>query len=569
MFRRITFDELFYSEYFSMAYHTKYGYFDFKPKGNYEYDYVVSNLVYRGIFNTEGIMNNFEELKPYLIDKQNRDTSPMELSTFKNEDERRILKLPNMYSYLKLCMHLCENKSTYIEILSSSQKSLSNGFYETTFLTNKIKKEKKRLGNKFIFKTDIQNFYHSIYTHSIPWVLVGKQEAKKERQSGFHNELDSLVQKCQCGETYGIPTGSFAIRLIAEVYMCVFDKTMEKYNYSRYVDDFEFPFNEEVEKSRFYTDLYKELSNLNLKIKKEKNNIDSFPFKPDNDSDVFFEYFSKTKNSSKYIHRFIDFSVEKEREGFKGSIKLMFKTLEKGVNKNILEKDSFTSPILLRLFNFVLMSPQYTIYFLEMLDTFDCETTLELLRKGINNHKNQIIKNIERYIDLNFSQEVYSILSIFHKIRLTDIFDDDLLKKIILKMDDISSILAMEMKLSNSGSLSSDYYEIIETKLSNSKSWDDEYWFFKYHFMFKIHENNKSDFNKNFKNFIFEKYANGKNRSSFFNQNNIRKLDSPINLHFQNKNSHIDICKFFEKMLDLKISFVNLNKDMKKDKTLN
>ncbi|MEI3233539.1 MAG: hypothetical protein V8S33_03750 [Intestinibacter bartlettii] len=60
--------------------------------------------------------------------------------------------------------------------------------------------------------------------------------------------------------------------------MCKVDEKLEKFNYVRYVDDFELAYNSEDEQIEFYNTLYKELKKLNLKIKKDKNIIDIFPF---------------------------------------------------------------------------------------------------------------------------------------------------------------------------------------------------------------------------------------------------------------------------------------------------
>ncbi|EUD50800.1 hypothetical protein O666_02779, partial [Staphylococcus aureus M0651] len=37
-------------------------------------------------------------------------------------------------------------------------------------------------GGNHILNVDLSNFYHSLYTHSIPWVIMGKKNAKKERK---------------------------------------------------------------------------------------------------------------------------------------------------------------------------------------------------------------------------------------------------------------------------------------------------------------------------------------------------------------------------------------------------
>ncbi|QDJ13845.1 hypothetical protein CEP45_08410 [Mergibacter septicus] len=38
----------------------------------------------------------------------------------------------------------------------------------------------KALDFRYLFTTDIANFYPSIYTHSIPWAIYTKEKAKKQ-----------------------------------------------------------------------------------------------------------------------------------------------------------------------------------------------------------------------------------------------------------------------------------------------------------------------------------------------------------------------------------------------------
>jgi hypothetical protein len=47
-------------------------------------------------------------------------------------------------------------------------------------------------GKRFLVKTDISNFYPSIYSHSIPWAVVGVDEAKKtvKNSDKWYNQLD-------------------------------------------------------------------------------------------------------------------------------------------------------------------------------------------------------------------------------------------------------------------------------------------------------------------------------------------------------------------------------------------
>ncbi|OXM82883.1 RNA-directed DNA polymerase [Paenibacillus rigui] len=338
-----------YKTYFSLNYLLKYGYFDFKYSEQYEDEYILSNYVYKEIFNTDQLALAYSEIEKTINFKSYSDTVPIELSIYKNEAERRIYKLPNIYSYICLCRHLNQYNDTYLKIISKSQQSLSK-YFHAPFYKGKQKREENRFGKKNIMKTDIQNFFPSIYTHSIPWVLVGKNEAKtnKNDKNKYYNELDSLIQRCQRGETHGIPTGSFASRLIAELYMCKLDEVLNKFSYVRFVDDYEFSYNDESEKSDFYKELNTELNKLNLKIKVEKNKTDTFPFQGDHNSAFFFDYFlniEDEKKQTKRIYNFIDSCIYKEREGYKGALKLMFKSLKSSVTDAHIKQESLTESV--------------------------------------------------------------------------------------------------------------------------------------------------------------------------------------------------------------------------------
>ncbi|MEK0315052.1 RNA-directed DNA polymerase [Cohnella sp. 56] len=543
--------------YFSMNYLLRYGYFDFKYSEQYEEDYIISKYVYKEIFNTDELSSAYYK----IIDKVNFrtyvDTAPIELSIYKNEAERRTYKLPNIYSYISLCRHLEQNKSIYLKIISDSHQSLSKQFH-APFHKGKQRREENRLGKKHIMKTDIQNFYPSIYTHSIPWILVGKNEAKNNKtdKSKYYNELDSLIQRCQRGETHGIPTGSFASRLIAELYMCKLDEIMCSFSYVRYVDDFEFSYNDESEKGNFYKELSTELSKLNLKLKVEKNHIDSFPFQGDNNSAFFFDYFlnvADEKRQTKRIYNFIDSSIYKEREGYKGALKLMFKSLKSNIVDARISQQSLTRHIYKQLFNMVLMTPHLSVYFMEFINVLDEKVIDYTLRPSIIEMKTQIQNNINRYLELSYHQELYSLLSIFLFIGVNNVCTNEQLVNIITSMDDLSAILALELLVRDENNINNTLFESIECKLKNSFSWEEEYWLLKYHFFLKLNENKK--FLKEYKNFIYHKYGTGIERSKFFNPQNLSSLNSPIILATQNQNSKADISTFFNTLFDNNVSF--------------
>ncbi|WP_299614001.1 RNA-directed DNA polymerase [uncultured Tateyamaria sp.] len=92
---------------------------------------------------------------------------------------------------------------------------------------------------------DIRAFFHSVYTHSIPWAIYGKSWSKQNRQiSHYGNLLDLFCRNAQDGQTIGLPVGPDTSRLIAEVIASAMDQKLseivqfEDLDASRYIDDY-------------------------------------------------------------------------------------------------------------------------------------------------------------------------------------------------------------------------------------------------------------------------------------------------------------------------------------------
>ena len=107
------------------------------------------------------------------------------------------------------------------------------------------------LDYEYLTNIDISNCYGSIYTHSIPWAIHEKKEAKKHRQSNplIGNVIDKHLQQISYGQTNGIPQGSVLMDFIAEMVLgyidCELTKAIEKvkikrecYDIIRYRDDY-------------------------------------------------------------------------------------------------------------------------------------------------------------------------------------------------------------------------------------------------------------------------------------------------------------------------------------------
>lgn len=557
--------------YFSLDYLVRMGYFDFKPSkgsGNSKNNYFMSNTFYKKVFNCNSVSNKINDILYDVKFNAFIDTIPIEFTIYKSDESRRIYKMPNMYSYISLAKHLETEKKEYIKIIESSDKSLSKYFYDKDFFENKKLRERNRFGMKYIFETDIQEFYPSLYTHSIPWVIVGKEIAKssKDDKNIFFNKLDSLIQKCQYGETYGIPMGTFASRLISEIYMCKIDDELKKYRYLRYVDDFELAYNNEKQREEFYNYLLNKLKELHLKIKVEKNKIYSFPFKLQENNVDLKNFFNEEKLNLKdddyqikKVHAFINLSLEKEQVGVPGALKLMFLILNASIKDKKIKPTTICKTIIERLLNLVLMRPILGGYFLDLIEYAKNEKTIRYLNEVIERNLESFKENIYRYIDLNYGEEMLTILCIFYKLDIY-LLDEEILCKVIENMDDFNSIIAIELCEKINHINWERLFNTLELKLKKSDSWQSEFWLLKYELFYKVKNKKSSSFTKEYKNYLYKLYDNGITKSEFFNETNLRKLESNIILEVQNKNTkNNDIRKFYMNMLQANVSFLNCN----------
>ena len=92
---------------------------------------------------------------------------------------------------------------------------------------------------------DLRAFYHSIYSHTIPWAIRGKACAKSDRFSDHYaNKLDRYCRNAQDKQTIGLPVGPDTSRVIGEIVASAIDEMLRQetgvtaQDASRYVDDF-------------------------------------------------------------------------------------------------------------------------------------------------------------------------------------------------------------------------------------------------------------------------------------------------------------------------------------------
>ncbi len=233
-------------------------------------------------------------------------------------------------------------------------KSYSNifKFYEHYKYHNAEKKFGKLL------RLDISKCFDSIYTHSLPWTILGAEATKdnlKVSKGTFGGRFDALLQQMNQGETNGIVIGPEFSRIFAEIILQGVDRRLEEklsvedklshqsdYEIFRYVDDYFVFFNDDVisEKvTRYLSVLLKEVK-LGLNTGKseilEKPIITSLTIAKNRVGKLFADHFVISESEVDHPHVPNEKVTRFDVEAKSNSLIVQFKTVlvETGVKYN-------------------------------------------------------------------------------------------------------------------------------------------------------------------------------------------------------------------------------------------
>lgn len=176
--------------------------------------------------------------------------------------------------------------------------------------------------SRFLLKADLSRFYHTLYTHSIPWALHTKTVAKA-RQSDktlYGNLVDEAVRNTQDKQTLGIPVGPVTSDLISEILGTSLDLELSAARSGlkglRYVDDYYLYFATRSEAEAALADLHSVANHFAVEINPLKTRISELPepiqpswkselrshvIKAGSEKDDLLAFFSRAfDNASKY-----------------------------------------------------------------------------------------------------------------------------------------------------------------------------------------------------------------------------------------------------------------------------
>src|SRR6266851_4721918 len=140
---------------------------------------------------------------------------------------RRPLKIPNPVHHLPLAEEIERQWPMLVGQFRRASFSASVPIVRRTILDRAIVprlshrvlsrlRARRFVGTRYFLRTDINQFYSSIYTHSVPWALHGKAIAKANIGTTAADAIDRAFRNQQGGQTVGIPIGPDCSLVAAE-----------------------------------------------------------------------------------------------------------------------------------------------------------------------------------------------------------------------------------------------------------------------------------------------------------------------------------------------------------------
>lgn len=205
---------------------------------------------------------------------------------------RRRLGVPNPIHHAWLANCIEENWADISPIFEASEFSRTKPLKNSSGRAFEGEPQGKRVdfraeicsSARFLVKADISRFYHSIYTHSIPWAIHTKPVAKDKENRGddfWGNRLDRLFRNLADQQTVGIPIGPDSSQIVAELILCRIDDALKQkfpdLKGFRYIDDYEFAVESKSRGEEVLCELQNLLNDYELELNPLKTAIHELP----------------------------------------------------------------------------------------------------------------------------------------------------------------------------------------------------------------------------------------------------------------------------------------------------
>lgn len=240
-------------------------------------------------FTSKQFADSYNNIEGRWNAQRTPDCRPEKFSVARSSYYRRITSILNPVGYYFLAKEVSNYWDDIQRHYRKSRLSLSKPTINPSLRAIEISrfsdlyeaKITRSTGFRYVLITDITGFFPTIYTHTIPWALHGKSEAKNNHSKSpefYGNILDGKCMGVQDRQTIGLPIGPDTSHIIAEIIATSIDKEIkESLGYwpkgFRYVDDFYLFFDTREEAEKALSEVTKAVSNYELQINPSKTKI--------------------------------------------------------------------------------------------------------------------------------------------------------------------------------------------------------------------------------------------------------------------------------------------------------
>lgn len=291
------------------------------------------------------------------------------MSRFSENGKRRNIYIPELTSYI-LTVSYMKGHNLVKDLINISQKtdksyspiiqasgeltrheqvyafditSVIGEEEKSTYIPNIVRKIIRSKGAKGILCLDISSFYASIYTHFIPIIKLGYNEAQRQyiafkaNQKDtsisldyvIYKDLDIIIRNMNCGRSNGILPGTLVSQFIAEAFLSTIDVEIEKrnINFVRYVDDYEIFIYDEQDIERIQNEISLIMERYSLVFNNEKTKYMEFPYyATKNLEKIYQKYVGKKIPSSDFMELFNEFFLLEKT--VKGATRFLIKSID-------------------------------------------------------------------------------------------------------------------------------------------------------------------------------------------------------------------------------------------------
>ncbi len=398
-------------------------------------------------------------------------------SLSKGRYSRRKLAIPNPKQYLDLSRAIIENwdllRKTYNLSIYSESTPIESGAKRAvrtksnSWSNFKFELIEKSFDKKIELRLDISQFYPTIYTHSIPWAILGKEKAKKlfkisatdkvkwkrllddnnidAKEYKSADFIDNLIRNCNDRQSIGLPIGPDVSFILAEIIGNRIDFEINKrlqdiiHSGTRYYDDYYLYFDTRNDAENALKIIQQVLFEFQLETNESKVSINNLPFQYIELWSDHFDRYKFAKSDKFELRNFFNILHQTINSNKKNSSWIIHYALKRFKVGDVEIKNKEWEIFLNFLLQTLIIDTSVIALIFEII--FIYEVFLDKKSKlKINNVLTTIVKE---HIILNHSFEVSWCLWIFISLKIK--CDKQVLELILESKDSISKILCLDL----------------------------------------------------------------------------------------------------------------------------